>query len=380
MSGRGDIRMYVEHLFEGRTLDAETIELKEEIYGNLTARFDDYVAQGMSEAEAFSRTCEAVMSVDDVLGGDGEKNAEAAGGAGEAAVGEKDGAGADAEATRVAPVAAPVPPGAEGASQPQGGRSRWSTGKVVGVVAAVIVAAVAIVTVVNVLNSAAASVAYDEGTVDVQAVDATGGSGEDVTYMDGGTGAGSGTNATTGSGTGQGTTLAGLTLSTDGIAQEISGHDASAFAAGATTSWPLDGTAVANLAGGLPLAGYLMSTGTDSNSRDGNVVIVEYEWVEDDRLARTDDDAVEQALAYNAAALLCAANSADAVRVVTHETDAEDGELSVDTLTFSRADLEGDLATSLTADRLTDGTWDDLRAQLSTEHYYDRICDRADRD
>ena len=38
------------------------------------------------------------------------------------------------------------------------------------------------------------------------------------------------------------------------------------------------------------------------------------------------------------AALLCAANSADAVRVVTHETDAEDGELSVDTLTFSRAD------------------------------------------
>lgn len=376
MSGRGDIRMYVEHLFEGRTLDAETIELKEEIYGNLTARFDDYVAQGMSEAEAFSRTCEAVTSVDDVLGGDGEKNAEAAGGAG----GEKDGAGADAEATRVAPVAAPVPPGAEGASQPQGDRSRWSTGKVVGVVAAVIVAAVAIVTVVNVLNSAAASVAYDEGTVDVQAVDATGGSGEDVTYVDGGTGAGSGTNATTGLGTGQGTTLAGLTLSTDGIAQEISGHDASAFAAGATTSWPLDGTSVANLAGGLPLAGYLMSTGTDSNSRDGNVVIVEYEWVEDDRLARTDDDAVEQALAYNAAALLCAANSADAVRVVTHETDAEDGELSVDTLTFSRADLEGVLGTSLTADRLTDGTWDDLRAQLSTERYYDRICDRADRD
>lgn len=372
MSRRGDIRMHVEHLFEGRTLTKETIELKEEIYGNLTARFDDYVAQGMSEAEAFSRTCEAVTSVDDVLSGDGEKNAEAAGG-------EKDDAGADAEATRVAPVAAPVPPGA-GDAAAGGGRRRWSTGKVVGVVAAVVVAAVAIVTLVNILNSAAASVAYDEGTVDVQAVDATGGSDGDVTYVDGGTGSGSGTNATTGSGTGQGTTLAGLTLSTDGIAQEISGHDASALAAGATTSWPLDGTAVANLAGGLPLAGYLMSTGTDSNSRDGNVVIVEYEWVEGDRLARTDDDAVEQALAYNAAALLCAASSADAVRVVTHETDAEDGELSVDTLTFSRADLEEVLGTSLTADRLTDGTWNDLRAQLSSERYYDRICDRADRD
>lgn len=29
MSDRSDIRMHVEHLFEGRVLDAETIELKE---------------------------------------------------------------------------------------------------------------------------------------------------------------------------------------------------------------------------------------------------------------------------------------------------------------------------------------------------------------
>ena len=57
MSGISDIRMYVEHLFEGRTLDAETIELKEEIYGNLVARYEDYLAQGMTEAEAYRRTC-----------------------------------------------------------------------------------------------------------------------------------------------------------------------------------------------------------------------------------------------------------------------------------------------------------------------------------
>ena len=38
MSDRSDIRMHVEHLFEGRVLDAETIELKEEIYGNPVAR------------------------------------------------------------------------------------------------------------------------------------------------------------------------------------------------------------------------------------------------------------------------------------------------------------------------------------------------------
>ena len=77
MSGISDIRMYVEHLFEGRTLDAETIELKEEIYGNLVARYEDYLAQGMSAEEAYARTCEAVTSVDDVIGA-GEKNEPAA--------------------------------------------------------------------------------------------------------------------------------------------------------------------------------------------------------------------------------------------------------------------------------------------------------------
>ena len=77
MSGRSDLRMYVEHLFEGRTLDAETIELKEEIYGNLVARFDDYVGQGMSEDEAYRRTCDAVSSVEDVLGEKDEPSADA---------------------------------------------------------------------------------------------------------------------------------------------------------------------------------------------------------------------------------------------------------------------------------------------------------------
>ena len=368
MSGRGDIRMYVEHLFEGRTLDAETIELKEEIYGNLTARFDDYVAQGMSEAEAFSRTCEAVTSVDDVLGGDGEKNAEAAGG-------EKDDAGADAEATRVAPVAAPVPPGAEGASQPQGGRSRWSTGKVVGAVAAVIVAAVAIVTVVNVLNSAAASVAYDEGTVDVQAVDETDAS---TTYPD------AGRDATSGSGTGTDATSVNqngtLLLETTYLVQEVRDHDPSALLGMAGATWTEGGTELAEAVSALPLAGYVSSVGSVDDGTGAKIALVEYSWTKDDRLARTDDDAVERALAYDVAALLCTFPNVDTLQVQLLEIDAEDGERDLDTYRFRRTDLEQILGTSLTADRLTDGTWNDLRAQLSTERYYDRICDRAERD
>ena len=47
-----ELRMYVEHLFQGRVLTDDTIELKEEIYGNLVARYEDYLASGMDAAES----------------------------------------------------------------------------------------------------------------------------------------------------------------------------------------------------------------------------------------------------------------------------------------------------------------------------------------
>ena len=65
-----ELRMYVEHLFEGKVLTAENIELKEEIYGNLVARFEDYVAAGMSREEALAKTKASITSVDDVLAGE----------------------------------------------------------------------------------------------------------------------------------------------------------------------------------------------------------------------------------------------------------------------------------------------------------------------
>lgn len=64
-----EIRMYVEHLFEGRMLTAENIELKEEIYGNLVARYEDYVAGGMDPAEALEKTKACMSSIDDVIEG-----------------------------------------------------------------------------------------------------------------------------------------------------------------------------------------------------------------------------------------------------------------------------------------------------------------------
>ncbi len=62
-----ELRMYVEHLFEGRVLTTEMIELKEEIYGNLVARYEVCLAEGMDGAEALEKTKASMTSIDDVL-------------------------------------------------------------------------------------------------------------------------------------------------------------------------------------------------------------------------------------------------------------------------------------------------------------------------
>ena len=60
-----ELRMYVEHLFEGKVLTPENIELKEEIYGNLVARYEDLIASGLDESEAIAQTKESMTSIDD---------------------------------------------------------------------------------------------------------------------------------------------------------------------------------------------------------------------------------------------------------------------------------------------------------------------------
>lgn len=121
-----ELRMYVEHLFQGKVLTAENIELKEEIYGNLMARFEDLVAQGVSEEEALRRTKESFTSVDDVLA-DVESADEDAAGAEQAADGGEQepavvepsaGVGAAAPCEGVA--ATTVMPAASGPTPPAG--------------------------------------------------------------------------------------------------------------------------------------------------------------------------------------------------------------------------------------------------------------------
>lgn len=382
---KSDIRMYVEHLFEGRTLTPETIELKEEIYGNLTARYEDYRAQGMSEDEAYARTCEAVTSVDDVL--DGEKDADV--GLGAAGMASADKATRAGE-TLVAPLPAaarpddvPTMPG-----EPVPGTTRRRRGWRIAAVAAVVVFA-ALVWVVALGMSAGGGRASQDGQDAV--AQSVGASADDVTSTDAVTSTGGTDGASSGAGTaapdGASSSAASptasdgaSTISTDDVAREVASHDASALSSSVQASWPVESARVAQVVGGLPLAGFAGSTGSDASASLGNVVTAEYGWTKDERAARVDGDVVESALAYDAAALLCTFPGADAVQLTVRETDNEDGELDVDVYTFHRADVERVLGTALAAERLTDGSWESLRTQLSTERVYDQIIDRAERD
>lgn len=370
MSGRDDIRMHVEHLFEGRTLDAETIELKEEIYGNLVARFDDYVAQGMSAEEAYRRTCEAVTSIDDVL--DGEKD---------------DAAATAVDPTVVAPVVAPanapeaekdVPPAP--VAEPRG--KRWPTWAIVLVaVAAVLVVGMIVVTVFNLLSTDDARNAYNSSTdATVQQI-----ADDDApTYQDDaddattpstgngrGNGNGTGDAPQDGTGNGHGATAEGST----GLMAEVLAHSSEDLAAYANTD-ASDTARLQEIVSGLPLGAYVSEVTTDAGAKGLSVT---YSYQQDRNLLARNDDHVDAALVYDVAALMCAAPDLAYVSVKEVEPD-DDGGTDRDLYVFERGMLEGLLGTTLDGSKLSSGPWEELRAQLMTERVYDEAWDRADRD
>lgn len=63
-----ELRAYVDALFARRGDTPENRDLKEEIYGNLAARRDDLIAQGVSEPEAVRAAKAQLPSLDGVLG------------------------------------------------------------------------------------------------------------------------------------------------------------------------------------------------------------------------------------------------------------------------------------------------------------------------
>lgn len=63
-----ELRAYVDALFAHRGDTPENRDLKEEIYGNLAARRDDLIAQGVPASEAVRATKAQLPSLDGVLG------------------------------------------------------------------------------------------------------------------------------------------------------------------------------------------------------------------------------------------------------------------------------------------------------------------------
>lgn len=366
--------MHVEHLFEGRVLDAETIELKEEIYGNLVARYDDYVAQGMSADEAYARTCEAVASVEDMLG-------------------EKDEGPATSDGpeppTRAMPrpepeeprEPGPVPP-PPGAPEPPSGVTppapaapaapapapkRWSTGAIVAVAAVVLLlAGIAGCTAFNMLDTQRAHDDYQGQTSQtVQQVDEPGTTSEP---------SGQTTPQTTGNqptGTPQG--------SADDLSDQIYAVTPETLSGqtSLSTANP-DQDALTKLVQGLPLSAYL--GGVSAPSAGALEVTYSYPTHDERNYIARDDDYVDRALVFDAAALMCTVSDLNTLTVYETEPDDDSPYTDTDVHVFTRSDMEQVLGVTLDASQLTEGNWSALQAQLMEKRVWDRIWDRADRD
>lgn len=378
MSGRGDIRMYVEHLFEGRTLDAETIELKEEIYGNLVARFDDYVAQGMREDEAYERTCEAVTSVDDVMGTERDADGEKGAGSDETVV-RPAVAGAVAEPTGAG--AAPGPVGTAAPPPPEPARRRWGAVRVVAVVAgAVVVVAVASAVAFGVFGRGATQQTSEDVT-QITAPSATTGSTGTQGGTGAGTGNGTGTDNGSGTGTGSGTGAQGGNGNGYGHgAQGATGLDAEIYAHSVDDLATYVGMSASDdrfleMMNALPLGFYASASLYDP--ADAGTVELTYSYEDRDALAH-DDDCVDRALVYDVVAAMAVCPDLDTLRIVEEETNPYDYDR--DLRVFRRATVEGILGFPLNADLLVADIWDATRDEVMTTRAWDAIWESSDVD
>lgn len=388
-----ELRMYVEHLFEGKVLTAENIELKEEIYGNLVARFEDYVAAGMSREEALAKTEASITSVDDVLAGeDAEPCAEpqrASGAApapamGATAAGAAGAAGAAAEApqdARDAPRAgaasaarsgAPVPPagmtGAQAASDATGGaapaqakRPTWQKAAVIAVI--VIAVCGALMIGFNLLVGTAFDQVEDtiEDTVeDLGEAGNTSGNGNGVSK--GGNNAGNSSIPTFVDPEDQREYEATMALMTE--IDESSAATLQAYAGRASTS------EVADLAEELPLHDYLREAGLDANN--AATAYLDYTEVSGD----IDGDGIDRALVYNVAAIFSVYPVVSSVRVTLQE--AYDNQWDADTYLFDRVRVEqcfasaSDSAITQLNSSLFESSdaWDQVRSYIVDRHEF----------
>ncbi len=374
-----ELRMYVEHLFQGRVLTEENIELKEEIYGNLVARYEDYLAQGLSEEEAMACTKESVPSIDDVLSG---------------------GAGTDepveapttvlpeteptvvmaAPAVKSETPRGPTPPTSSAASegpQHQAPKSRAKWPLVLGIVAVALIAAVlglfefVIDPMLDHQEDVAEAQAEQQWREQQNQSPQT--SQGDSTSGDAATS--SNTQSQTQAQTPQFDDPEDQREweATTALDNEIANNSIDTL-----KSYTGNGTTKVQLFESLPLGSYVDSSGTEENGDSFNV---RYGNVSED----IDGDALDRAIVYDAVAALSVYEDLNTVNITIHEQ--YDSEYDTDIYSFERTMLEqllsdasGGSITQLNSSLFESGDqWNAVRDLVMRENVYDTATDRAER-
>lgn len=393
-----ELRMYVEHLFEGRVLTQESIELKEEIYGNLVARYEDYVADGMSEAEALEKTKASFTSIEDVFKESGEAEDSNAGEAASAEAGERGAASWNAGSTQAAPGAdgmgsaaetaqmprpegVPVPPdgvssegqataAAQTASKTRAPRKIWPF-VVGGVLAAFILLAIVGTAVFGLIDEAdvgePSSTAQSITQSDSAATDANQGTanGQDSSITGGGN-----SNQTYDDPDDQREYEA-----TKAVDDAIAVHSIDTLKSYTGNSLPDQG-----FFEHLPLSMYVSSTGAEQGSNAS--CSVQYAGVSDD----IDGDAIDRALVYNAVAAFSVYPELQTITFTVQ--DADDTAHDANVYSFNRDTLEhafdnasGGAITQLNSSLYeSQESWDQVRDYVTRNHFYDRQTDLAEID
>lgn len=392
-----ELRMYVEHLFEGRVLTAEMIELKEEIYGNLVARYEDYVASGMSEAEALERAKASITSIDDVLAGDDDASGEPSGAAKEAptaAAAPGSVAAPDATAEQPAPATVVMPatddaaaateqtgataagavPPTQPAEAPAEKKTPWMK------VLAIAVAVIAVILVAMVLWNVVIEPSGDhiEDTVEDIVDVSTPGAGQN------GNGAGNGQDATTG-GNNASTDATGNQPSygdpedqreyeaTMALLDAIDAYDCTALQVYSGESQPS-----ASFFESLPLGTYVAAD--DTASINATSFTVYYANVPED----IDGDAIDRALVYNAAAAFSVYPNLETLNITVQEQ--YDAPYDADSYSFTRGHLESAFA-NVSGDAIvqfnsslfeSEANWDVVRQQIDRHEFCEHQVDIAE--
>lgn len=367
--------MYVEHLFEGKVLTTENIELKEEIYGNLVARYEDYLANGLTEAEALARTKASITSIDDVMAGESGKSEDEAPTTVISA--------AEPTVTPATAVRTPVPPGASesagsSASAPKA-KPKWPL--VLGIVVVALVAIFGLFEFViepmmdrqEDIAETQAGQQWREQQSQNSGNDASSNTGT-ATTTDGGNGAATQNNQDI-TPTFSDPEDQAEYEATMGLSNMIQASTAEALRT--YVGGTLDTQTVATMLSSMPLGTFPMTVGYDNAAS----VTIEYTDVDHN----IEGDMIDNAIAYNVTSLMAVYPQLQSVTFTVNEND--DHELEYDHYVVDRSSLESLLART-SSNEITqvnesllesEDSWNRVRNYVATERFSDALMEIAER-